>query len=207
MSERWAQAGLHFHKFAKAKLTQEAEYVRRPQRGPVPEAHGWRDATVGHAGSENKWVTPKGSVAFAAHAPDKENANLNIVTQAVCTQTLEPYNSGAHTIVASAGPAKSLQHKISQILLHKGSAVTRSCSSEAAEDFQLGWSNKHYLPSWKEEKNVSSSKCVHQSLGTWPCRRLARHWRINPCRCQRHTEKPWIPLAPLPVNFGWSNRN
>ena len=29
---------------------------------------------------------------------------------------------------------------------------------------------------------VSSSSCVHQSLGTWPCHRPARHWRKKSLR-------------------------
>ena len=64
----------------------------------------------------------------------------------------------------------------------------------------LGWSNHHDFHRGRSQRRrfpVMRSPVP----GTWTCYRLARHWRTNPCRCRRHTEKPWILVAPLPVNF------
>ena len=109
MAERCAQAGLHFHKYSKAKLTPKAEDVRADSYSAlssVPEANcgvtPYGGAAVktkgpaiqkdiaGHTKDVEKPVTPRGSVASATHTPVKEMTKLKVAAQTVGTQTLIP---------------------------------------------------------------------------------------------------------------------
>ena len=75
--------------------------------------------------------------------------------------------------------------------------------------FSLRWSSHHELHRGRSQTSVYAS-CAHQSLGKWPCHQhvigvppvggvsVALHEDLE-------KQVSWIPLAPLPMKFGWSN--
>ena len=166
MAERYAQAWLHFHKYSKALRIRSRRQLLgfTPYGGAAskPKGPGIPNDTVGHAKDGGEPVTQRGSVAYATHSLDKEIEKHKVVTQTVGTQTLIPITDARalqqwRALQSSQQlELQTLQHKISRILQDAASgyspteglqsridliiwdtnAVNRSCSSEAAVDFQ-----------------------------------------------------------------------
>ena len=156
MAERYAQAGATLSQVPQGKANcrrQNTFKATAPRLQHRPKSHRWSDASrrcrywaerasyskniVGHAKGAEKPVTPRGSSAYATHAPDKEIVKLKVVTLTVGTQTLiSTTDAGAlqqWCVVQSSHQLElqTLQRKIGRILqdVASGHSTTRGSAA------------------------------------------------------------------------------
>ena len=67
----------------------------------------------------------------------------------------------------------------------------------------LWWSNHHELHRERGQRRQFLHHALTGSLEHGRATRRHDSGALKPCRCERYTEMPWIPLAPSSVNFGW----